>query len=552
MCTEEAEVRACPSTTVATSDSFHEYRATTGSSRDFLFPLSMRRLASLTLAVIAAVSTTALAAPLGAQVIHRIGRPTADTTPSTRPVPVPQRAPVAEGHPTLSGFVYDSLHDEPVRGATVVIAGSTHQAVTDSTGAYHFDVDSLPEGVVTVGFFMAGMDSLGITPPPRQIGIHHGESAILDLGVPSMRTILHVVCRDSASDGKGMMLGVVRDAETDAPLPGALVVVMWTEMNIGNSSLSKLPKAAHTTVGERGSYRLCGIPAGVALRTQARMGAKASGWIDITMPPQGVIQRDFLMGQRLVAAAPAAPSTAPGAAPAPPQAPKPLGTAQLNGTVVGSDGKPLEGAQVYLVGTAIGARADSRGIFRLGGLPAGTQTVEVRLISYAPKRYTVDLSPQRESRLAAVMDSKAQVLGEITIEGKPSSGIPGFDERAKRGMGTFLTRADIEERQSVLTTDLFRTIPGLVVGFDGQNYVVTSGRANGCAVQWYLDGAPYDNSSNDLDQMIRPDDIQAIEVYKSPSEVPVQYQGQNASCGTVLVWTKRVAGKPKPKASSNP
>jgi hypothetical protein len=345
-----------------------------------------------------------------------------------------------------------------------------------------------------------------------------------------------------------MMLGVVRDAETDAPLPGALVVVMWTEMNIGTSSLSKLPKAAHTTVGERGNYRLCGIPNGVALRTQARMGAKASGWIDITMPPGGVIQRDFLMGQRQVAAAPAPAPTAPGAAPAPPAAPKPLGSAQLNGTVVGADGKPLEGAQVYLVGTAVGARADSRGIFHLSGLPAGTQTVEVRLLSYSPKRYTVDLSPQRESRLAAVMDAKAQVLGEVTVQGKPTSSIPGFDDRAKRGLGTFLNRQDIENRQSILTTDLFRTIPGLTVGFDGSNYIVQSSRSlgNGCQVQWYLDGSPFDNSSNDLDQMLRPDDIEAIEVYKSASEVPVQYQGRDASCGTILVWTKRTAGRSKP------
>ncbi len=75
---------------------------------------------------------------------------------------------------------------------------------------------------------------------------------------------------------------------------------------------------------------------------------------------------------------------------------------------------------MYLVGTAVGARADSRGVFRLSGLPSGTQTVEVRQISYAPKRFTVDLSPTRESRLAAVMDTKAQVLGEITVQGKSS------------------------------------------------------------------------------------------------------------------------------------
>jgi hypothetical protein len=248
------------------------------------------------------------------------------------------------------------------------------------------------------------------------------------------------------------------------------------------------------------------------------------------------------VGQKLVAAAPAQGTTG--------AAPKPLGTAQLSGTVLGADGKPLEGAQVYLVGTAVGARADSRGVFRLTGLPAGTQTVEVRLLSYAPKRYTVDLSPAREMRLAAVMDTRTQVLGEVRVEGKPKSDIPGFDDRAKRGLGTFLNREQIEQRQSVLTTDLFRTIPGLTVGFDGTNYVVQSSRGTGCQVQWYLDGSPYDNSQNDLDQFLRPDDIEAVEVYKSPSEVPVQYQGRNGSCGTILVWTKRSVGKRTPKSTT--
>ena len=151
------------------------------------------------LAVLAFLAVTAVATPLRAQIIHRIGKPSADTTPAARPVSVPHRA-AAEGHPTLSGQVYDSLHSEPVAGATVIIAGSTHQTITDANGRYTFPVDSLPEGEVTVGFFMASMDSLGIAPPARQVTNRHGESMLLDLGTPSMRTVLRVICRDSASD----------------------------------------------------------------------------------------------------------------------------------------------------------------------------------------------------------------------------------------------------------------------------------------------------------------------------------------------------------------
>jgi len=175
----------------------------------------------------------------------------------------------------------------------------------------------------------------------------------------------------------------------------------------------------------------------------------------------------------------------------------------------------------------------------------------VRLLSFSPKRFTVDLSPARESKLAAVLDTRANVLGEVKVVAKASSSIPGFDQRAKRGMGTFITEDDIEKRQPILLTDVFRTVPGLNVAFDGNNYTVQSARSGNinCPMQWYLDGSPYDNSDNGIDQMLRPDDIAAVEVYKSASEVPVQYQGQNASCGTILVWTKRVAGKKKADTS---
>ena len=187
----------------------------------------------------------------------------------------------------------------------MLIAGTTHQTHHGfRTGLYRFDVDSLPEGVATIGFFYPTMDSLGITPPVRQMAIHHGHSAVADLGVPSMRTVLRVICRDSVAEGRGMMMGIVSDAQTDAPVVGALVVVMWTEMNIGSNSLTKLPKATHTTVDAHGAYRLCGLPEACSCARRpgsARRRADGSTW-----PASGrarVIQRDFLVGERIVAAA---------------------------------------------------------------------------------------------------------------------------------------------------------------------------------------------------------------------------------------------------------
>ena len=42
-----------------------------------------------------------------------------------------------------------------------------------------------------------------------------------------------------------------------------------------------------------------------------------------------------------------------------------------------------------------------------------------------------------------------------------------------------------------------------------------------------------------LSQVVQPEDIYAIEVYRSPSQVPVQYGGPQSGCGLVLIWTAR-------------
>jgi len=42
---------------------------------------------------------------------------------------------------------------------------------------------------------------------------------------------------------------------------------------------------------------------------------------------------------------------------------------------------------------------------------------------------------------------------------------------------------------------------------------------------------------------VRPEDIAAIEVYKSSAETPMQFQGADGGpCGTIVIWTRRRLG----------
>lgn len=43
----------------------------------------------------------------------------------------------------------------------------------------------------------------------------------------------------------------------------------------------------------------------------------------------------------------------------------------------------------------------------------------------------------------------------------------------------------------------------------------------------------------DINQLVLPEQVLAIEVCRGPSEVPEQYGGAASGCGAILVWTKR-------------
>ncbi|HEY9514521.1 MAG TPA: carboxypeptidase regulatory-like domain-containing protein [Gemmatimonadaceae bacterium] len=452
----------------------------------------------------------------------------------------------AQRSTVISGFVLDSMTNLPLAGATVLLSGTTRSATTDAGGRFRFELDSVADGTYTIGFFHPTLDSLGVTPPTRQISVRSGTPVFVELAVPSMRTISYALCPDtSLTEGRGLVVGVVRDAASDKPLDSVRVVLMWTGLSVGNNSVIKVPKAVSVLTDDTGAFRACGVPAGTRVTAQARTSTQRSGWIEVTVPDGGVATRNFLIGTRPPAAVAARAASADSGEQVPSA---PLGDAALAGTVKGTNGQPLQGAQVLLLGTQLATRANESGAFRLVGLPGGTQSIEVRQIGYAPRRYAIDLSSRRESRIDVVLEERAVVLEAVEVAGRSGSNIPGFDERSKRAFGTFITSDDIEKRGSIRMTDLFRTIPGVQVVWNGSGYTVqmTRGSSAGyCPVQYYIDGAPFLASpDDDMDMMVQPTEIAGIEVYKGAGDTPMQFQGAGgASCGTIVIWTKRGGSK---------
>ncbi|MGH7465426.1 MAG: carboxypeptidase regulatory-like domain-containing protein, partial [Longimicrobiales bacterium] len=149
----------------------------------------------------------------------------------------------------------------------------------------------------------------------------------------------------------------------------------------------------------------------------------------------------------------------------------------------------------------------------------------------------------------------------------------GFFERQRGNFGHFVTPEAIEKRQASRVTDLLTAIPGVLrvttaggsVG-PAQIQLRGSSLSQGglCRPRVFVDGLMYSSGDSrpvqvresdateeeddllrrmdqalSLDDIGHPSTIAAIEVYRSASQVPVQFGGTSVEtlCGVIVIWT---------------
>jgi hypothetical protein len=134
----------------------------------------------------------------------------------------------------------------------------------------------------------------------------------------------------------------------------------------------------------------------------------------------------------------------------------------------------------------------------------------------------------------------------------PSLVANGFYDRQRGGRGIFLDRLAIERRAGARELgDLLRAIPGVTVDFNGLIRLrgISTGTAGACGAPLvFVDGIAVNRREaasgvpdpSQWQRSIDPVDIEAIELYRSPAEVPAQYNtGAMAACGVILIWVRQ-------------
>ena len=459
-----------------------------------------------------------------------------------KPAP-PAAAPAPPAPPTtgfLVGVATDSIHGDPLIGAVLQVEGTTRFGMTDSLG--RFRLDSIPPGSYRVLIDHPLLDTLGIQMVTPPLSFAANTVTQTTIALPGGEKLAEMFCPAARRAlGPGALVGRVREPDSDVPAEGARVSFVWYDpdppgLPAGIRPTKRAPRVREALVAKDGSYRLCGLPEKFEGKLQAQRkdgGATA----EVTVTQDGGL---LALRSMSVAPLPVVASTGSGTTPAPVR-----GAARVMGKVVNASGAPIVGARVGLMGSSAATLTKSNGDFVLDSLPAGTQALVVRQLGYRPTEQTVELSSRAPARVTVRLGNFVPELSPVEVVSRRQEGLQSvgyLDRKRMSAGGRYMDGDAIEKRNAIQFTDLMRTMPGLRVDNSNGQAMLSSSRSatgSGGCITVFVDGASWQQlEPGDLDSFLRPEEVAAVEVYASGTNVPAQFSTPGQDCGAVVVWTK--------------
>lgn len=209
---------------------------------------------------------------------------------------------------------------------------------------------------------------------------------------------------------------------------------------------------------------------------------------------------------------------------------------------------PIPSARVSVVRSSDGVSvwsgvSDEDGRFRTPAIPLGDYRLHVEAPPFVTLTEPVTLSE------AGVVDLRVELvgvdyqLGPIVVVARRSTRLQreGFYDRQRQGLGSFVTRADIEATKPFRTSDLLRQIPGLRVqdvGGGRGGTQISMARDAGCTPLIVVDRALAELGGplGGVNERFDPEDLEGIEIFGGAS-VPAEYTSIT-NCGVVMFWTR--------------
>lgn len=220
--------------------------------------------------------------------------------------------------------------------------------------------------------------------------------------------------------------------------------------------------------------------------------------------------------------------------------------ATIIGTVRGDAGRPVRGAEIRLSSGRPAAITDSLGRFVIGALPEGTFVIRVRRLGFVAQDYPITL--KQSQRRKVILDLPRAIVELTPVEVSATASLNSkFDEffaRRSRGMGTFISHEQIQQRSVSHVAQLIQSIPGLRVRQTGSDWAIQSQRCAPSpfesnapkAVLLFVDGFFATEGLSRLDN-INPAEVEGIEVYQGAAQLPAEARGRG--CAAIFVWLRQ-------------
>ena len=230
------------------------------------------------------------------------------------------------------------------------------------------------------------------------------------------------------------------------------------------------------------------------------------------------------------------------------------GVGEIRGKVTSVDGRPLEHAQVLVVGTNHVARTDGQGGYRITGVPAGPRMLRAQQIGFAVERRAITVAEGQTLTADFSLKDAPLSLEAVVVTGTAS-------EARKKELGNSVAMiggAQLEAQPVKNMQDIISArAPGITVlqnsGQPGVGGTIRL-RGNNSITQGnnpivYVDGIRINNEAgpnipsarqNTLGvNDIKAEDIERLEILKGAAATTLY--GTEASGGVIQIFTKRGA-----------
>lgn len=207
---------------------------------------------------------------------------------------------------------------------------------------------------------------------------------------------------------------------------------------------------------------------------------------------------------------------------------------------------PVREALVVLHPNYSGARdsiiTDTDGRYAFA-VSQGQYVIEVRHIAYVTHVSRL-VSLQRSLEVNLELEPATMVLGDVEVVAErllAHMERGGYYDRQAASIGRMIEREEILRRRPRTLTDLMRGIPGVLV--EGGDIRIRNHTNRTCWPTIVLDDVPLrmrgERLGIQLDGLIVPEFIEAIEVHTRATGLPSRYGGRNSPCGAILIWSHR-------------